>query len=86
MRDVQDLPEQFDFDQEVINIQFALMLKLARNYDKRLIMEEKRLRAELHHYFGDSKYVDKMYNRVYLQAYHTIPGEFWKNIKKPSEN
>ena len=83
MSDQFNLPNDFDFDQEVINLQFAIMLKLARQYDKRLIMEEKRLKELLRESFRDPDYIDKVYKRVYLRAYHTIPGEFWKNIKMP---
>ena len=76
-----NLPDDFDFDQEVINFQFAMMLHFWRGYDKRLRREEYRLRYYFREHLTDKNEIDKMMRRIELGAYHTIPREFWKNIK-----
>ena len=80
-KDQFNMPEDFDLKGEIIVFQYAQMLKF-RGYDKRFRQEENRLDKYLREHFHDSKYVEKIKRKIYLQAYNTIPGEFWKNIKE----
>lgn len=76
-----NLPEDFDFEQEVINFQFAMMIKMRYHLEKRLQVEEQRLREHLKEHFSDIGMVDKIINKVQLTAYRRIPGEFWQTFK-----
>jgi hypothetical protein len=79
---VKEEKEEFDFEQEVINIQFALMLKFRLNYEKRLMIEENRVRKLLLEKYQDANYANKVFKRLYMRAYQTIPGEFWYFAQK----
>lgn len=78
------LPDEFDFDQKVIDFQFAMMLQLHPKiaYEKRLNMERNSLRDYLHEHLEDPNHIEKIMKKVELRAYQTIPGEFWKNLPK----
>ena len=76
-----ELPADFDFDQEVINFQFGMMLQIRNGYEKRFQFEQNRLRSYLRKHSLTHNQIDKVMKKVQLTAYHTIPKEFWKNIK-----
>lgn len=79
-KDQFNMPKDFDLKGEIIVFQYAQMLKF-RGYEKRLLQEEMRLDKFLKEHFREAKYIEKIKRKIYLQAYNTIPGEFWKNIK-----
>lgn len=75
-----NLPDDFDFDQKVIDFQFAMMIQMRYGLEKRITLERANLRKYLKEHFTDNSYVEKIMKKVELRAYHTIPGEFWKNL------
>lgn len=79
---IRGLPtEEFDFEQERINFQFALMIKIRYGLEKRyeITLKEFRERAEK---YLDEKQILAAIQKIMNSAYLTIPEGFWREAER----
>ena len=79
---IRGLPEgEFEYEQERINFQFALMLKMRYGLEKRyeITLSDFRKRASV---YLEPEQVEKAIVKIIHSAYLTIPEGFWREAEK----
>jgi len=83
------LPEDFDIKQEIASYRFWLMCKLRYThlelFQKKHELYLENLKKVFMDAYPDKRIMDRMILKITMQAYYTIPEEFWSAIKMPSE-
>ena len=80
---IRGLPEteEFDFEHWRIEFQFALMLKIRYELEKRYIRVQNEFR-ELTKDYLDEQQTNKAIEKIMNSAYLTIPEGFWKEAQR----